>query len=115
MDHSPHRRILLVEHDLQKGQEMRQALTDAHFEVDGPYADQRDGMAAIAEHLPDGAVIDAALGARDLSMLIDDLQQYGVPVLMCPAEKSARRLGDSREMTLLPSTRDVIRLLDTMV
>ena len=51
-------RILIVEDDPLLAGMMVDFLLAEDYEVDGPYASVRDGMAALATHMPDGAVVD---------------------------------------------------------
>lgn len=78
-----HPRILVVEDDPVLARSMVDLLHAADCEVDGPYADASDGMAALAEHFPDGAVLDLHRPAPDASLLKDDLEAYDIPFLDC--------------------------------
>lgn len=85
--HQP--RILVVEDDPAIARMMVEMLRAADYEVDGPYADASDGVAALAAHFPDGAVLDLHRPAEDASLLKDDLEAYDIPFLDC--EESVRR------------------------
>ncbi|MET0238752.1 MAG: response regulator [Sphingobium sp.] len=76
-------RVLLVEDDPFVAAAMTDLLEHAQFEVDGPHASLSDGVAALADHMPDAAILDIGLDGHDVFMLADDLEQYGIPFLLC--------------------------------
>lgn len=76
-------RILVVEDDPLVAASIAQLLEEANFEVDGPHSSLLDGIAAVAEHMPDAAVLDIRLHGHDVSLLADDLEQYGIPFVLC--------------------------------
>lgn len=76
-------RILLVEDDPALAGMMVDLLLAEHYEVDGPHASISDGMAALATHIPDGAVVDLHHPSRGASLLRDDLEAYAIPFLDC--------------------------------
>lgn len=78
-----HPRILLIEDDPLIASIMLDMLEAADFEVDGPYASLSDGVAALAEHMPDCAVLDIGLQDRDVSLLAGDLELYDIPFIFC--------------------------------
>jgi DNA-binding response OmpR family regulator len=75
--------ILLVEDDPAVAALLIDLLEDADFAVDGPYGTLAEGVAALADHLPAGAVLDVRLGAQDAGLIADDLDTYGIPYLFC--------------------------------
>jgi CheY-like chemotaxis protein len=109
-------RILLVEDDPRVASYLLDMLEDADFEVDGPYDSLSDGMAAVADHMPDAAILDIGLKDRDVYLLANDLEQYGVPFVLCsgmPPEGRMTRFGnhpfiakDKAKKHLIPTLRD---------
>lgn len=88
-----HPRILLVEDDPTVARMMVELLQAADYEVDGPYADASDGIAALATHFPDGAVLDLHRTAEDASLLKDDLKAYDIPFFDCAGASQAGTSG----------------------
>ncbi|BBD97142.1 response regulator [Sphingobium amiense] len=76
-------RILLVEDDLAVASLIADMLEDASYEVDGPYATLSEGVAALADHMPSGAVLDIHLRGSDVDLLADDLDSYAIPYVLC--------------------------------
>lgn len=76
-------RILLVEDDPKLAGIMVDLLLAEQYDVDGPHASVSDGMAALATHIPDGAVVDLHHPSRCASLLKDDLETYAIPFLDC--------------------------------
>lgn len=74
-------RILLVEDDPALAGRMVSLLRAAYYEVDGPHGCASDGLAALARHFPDGAVIDLHGGLQAADLLKEDLAAYDVPFL----------------------------------
>ena len=74
-------RILIVEDDPLLAGMMVDLLLAEDYEVDGPHASVSEGMAALATHMPDGAVVDLHHPSRSVSLLKDDLETYAIPVL----------------------------------
>lgn len=111
-------RILLVEDDPAIAAIIVDLLEEAEFEVDGPYATLSEGVAAVATHLPDGAVLDMRLLGSDVGLLADDLESYDIPFVFCSGvdrEALARRFADrpfvskpGLSRTLIPSLRRIL-------
>lgn len=76
-------RILLVEDDLAVAALIADMLEDASYEVDGPYATLAEGVAAVADRMPAGAVLDVHLQGSDVDLLADDLDSYAIPYVLC--------------------------------
>jgi DNA-binding response OmpR family regulator len=76
-------RILLVEDDLAVAAIIADMLEEASYEVDGPYATVAEGVAAVADHMPSGAVLDIHLMGSDVDLLADDLDRYAIPYVLC--------------------------------
>lgn len=76
--------ILIVENDPVIAAMIINLLEEADYVVDGPYATLADGVAAVADHMPAGAVIDITLNGRgDVGLLADDLDLYDIPYILC--------------------------------
>ncbi|KFG90430.1 Chemotaxis protein CheY [Sphingobium herbicidovorans NBRC 16415] len=76
-----HGRILLVEDDPALAGMIADLLQAQDYEVDGPYSNVSDGIAALASHFPDGAVVDLHRQTEGASLLKDDLAAYAIPFL----------------------------------
>lgn len=85
-------RILLMEDDPARAGIMVDLLLAADYEVDGPYASVSDAMAALAAHVPDGAILDLHEGAEAEGMLKEDLEAYDIPFLDHPGAVDGRLL-----------------------
>nr|WP_093087280.1 response regulator [Sphingobium sp. AP50] len=75
--------ILLVEDDPVVASIMTDILERADYAVDGPHATLSDGIEALAERMPAGAILDIRLRGGDVGLLADDLELYGIPYLFC--------------------------------
>ncbi|MCE7798024.1 hypothetical protein LWE61_15860 [Sphingobium sufflavum] len=97
-DAHPHKRVLLVEDDPLVGAVLAEMLEDADYEVDGPHRTLSDGVAALADHFPDCAVLDVKLDRQTVGLLADDLDLYDIPYVLCsglpPQGSMAARAGD---------------------
>ncbi|MET0361126.1 MAG: response regulator [Sphingobium sp.] len=111
-------RILLVEDDPRVASHLLDMLEDANFEVDGPYDSLSDGMEAVADHMPDAAILDIGLKDHDVYLLANDLEQYGVPFVLCsglPPEGRMSRFGNHAFIAKDQASRDLIpTLLDAL-
>lgn len=85
-------RILLVEDDPALAGRVARLLRAADYEVDGPHACASDGLAALARHFPDGAVVDLHGGPEAADLLREDLAAYDVPFF----DGEGDALGSSR-------------------
>jgi len=112
-DGSPHHplRVLVVEDNLLIAEMLCEALADCGCEVVGPVADMRQGLALIAEHTPDGAMLDVNLSGTLSFPLAMALEERNVPfvfmtgyddgVLFPPEFRKVRRLAkpfDARDV-----------------
>ncbi len=77
------KRVLVVEDDPLVAAAITDMLEDAHYEVDGPYGSLSDGVAAVADHMPDAAILDIRLDDHDVALLAGDLELYGIPFVLC--------------------------------
>ena len=69
-------RILLVEDDLAVAALIAAMLEEACYEVDGPYATVAEGVAAVADRMPSGAILDIHLKGSDADLR--DCQDFRV-------------------------------------
>jgi DNA-binding response OmpR family regulator len=76
-------RILLVEDDPAIAALMTDMLEQASYEVDGPYSTLAEGVEAVAERMPAGAVLDVHLRGSDVDLLAGDLDNYAIPYVLC--------------------------------
>lgn len=97
-------RILLVEDDPALAGRMVRLLRAADYEVDGPHATASDGLAALARHFPDGAVLDLHGRAGATDLLKKDLAAYDIPFL---EKEGGAGASDPIESHLLPWLRHV--------
>lgn len=115
---SQDRTILLVEDDRRIAALMIELLEDADYAVDGPYATLAEGIAAVAQHFPAGAVLDVRLKDGEVGMLADDLDLYGIPYLFCSGATDHSALRDHPGAPLIDKptmARDLIPALDRLV
>lgn len=61
----------------------------------GPFENVADSLDAIAEHLPDSAILDVQLDGEDVELVANSLKRNGVPIIFHsghakPAELEAR-------------------------
>jgi DNA-binding response OmpR family regulator len=96
--------ILLVEDDPAVAAALIDLLEDADFAVDGPYRTLGEGAAALADHLPAGAVLDVRLGRQDVGLIADDLDTYGIPYLFCSGADETTMTHDHPDAPLVPKT-----------
>lgn len=112
------KRVLLVEDDSLIAAMLADMLIDANYEVDGPYATLSDGVAALARHLPDCALIDICLRDRDALLIAEDLDLYGIPFAFCsggyPHGRMAERFGDIAVLAKPVSSAALVRAMDRL-
>lgn len=111
-------RILVVEDDPLIASIITELLTDAHYEVDGPYASLSDGVAALASDFPAGAVLDIRLGEGDVGLLAEDLKSYDIPFLFCSGygeDRLSRHLPDAPMVPKVQLTRTLVPALDKLL
>lgn len=114
-----HPRVLLVEDDVLVADVLAHILEDAEYEVDGPHLSLSEGMAALADHLPDCALIDVRLNDQDAFLLADDLTQYGIPFAFCTGSrlpgKFAHRFGHVPVVPKPFREVDLVRAVDCLM
>lgn len=109
-------RILVVEDDPFVAAAIADLLEDARFEVDGPYPSLSDGVAAVADHMPDAAVLDIKLDdGHDVGLLAGDLELYGIPFIFCsglrPRGRFETRFGHHPFVSKERAARDLVSAL----
>lgn len=112
------RTILLVEDDPRLAAMMTGLLEDADYMVDGPYATLAEGVAAVAHHLPAGAVLDVRLRDGEVGMLADDLDLYDIPYLFCSGASDHAVLRDHPSAPLVEKLvmgQDLVPMLRRLV
>ncbi len=115
---SQDRTILLVEDDPRTAALMIELLEDADYAVDGPYATLAEGVAAVAQHFPAGAVLDVRLKDGEVGILADDLDLYDIPYLFCSGASDHPALRDHPAAPLIEKptmARDLVPTLDRLV
>ncbi|WP_022681727.1 response regulator [Sphingobium bisphenolivorans] len=111
-------RILVVEDDPILASIIAELLTDADYEVDGPYASLSDGVAALASDFPDGAVLEIRLGGGDVGMLAEDLKSYDIPFLFCSGfadDRLTRHLPDAPLVPKVTLSQTLVPVLDKLL
>ncbi len=108
------RTILLIEDDPHIAAMMVELLEEADYAVDGPYATLAEGVAAVAEHLPAGAVLDVRLKDGEVGMLADDLDLYDIPYLFCSGASDHSALRDHPEAPQVDKPRMGIDLIPAL-
>ena len=76
-------RVLLVEDDVLIAMEMEDWLNELGCEVIGPFGRLDEAMASARDAELDGAILDLNLRGESSSPLIEDLDNRGVPVVLC--------------------------------
>jgi len=96
----PHERprILVVEDEFIIALDLSETVKDLGYELEGPYADRENAFEAIADDLPDCAILDVFTADGEVYPLADRLIEAGVPIVfhsghVTPAEVKARYPG----------------------
>jgi len=98
----PHERprILVVEDEFIIALDLSETVKDLGYELEGPYADRGNAFEAIADDLPDCAILDVFTADGEVYPLADRLIEAGVPIVfhsghVTPAEVKARYPGSA--------------------
>jgi DNA-binding response OmpR family regulator len=86
-------RILVVEDEPLIALEVHDVLADAGFEVIGPAATAREGLALISAGPIDAAVLDVNLGRETSEAVARELSARGVPFLAVSGYAAEQRPG----------------------
>jgi len=73
--------VLLVEDEMIIAFDMADQLTDAGFEVDGPYPSNAKALEAIRARRPDVAILDMQLTDGDVFPVARELKSLDVPIV----------------------------------
>ncbi|MEJ7926237.1 hypothetical protein WG908_05615 [Sphingobium sp. AN641] len=103
--------ILLVEENSARASMIARLLRQADYRVDGPYRNVSDGIAALAAHFPDGAIIDADRVRAGEDLLAGDLDRYGIPYIICSSDPASRSAIGRHPAAMLIDHRDIPRQL----
>jgi CheY-like chemotaxis protein len=106
--------ILLVEDDPALAMMIAGILKDADYAVDGPHATLSDGVAAVAAHMPAGAILDVRRGGSDVGMLADDLDLYDIPYIFCSEMADHPVVQAHPSAPLISRTALPLRLVSTL-
>jgi DNA-binding response OmpR family regulator len=84
-------RVLVAEDEMIIGVDLCQTITEAGFEVEGPYESLSSAMLAYQKHKPDVAILDVQLGDGIVYPLAERMMAEEVPVIfhsgqLTPAE-----------------------------
>ncbi|QKG72460.1 response regulator [Erythrobacter mangrovi] len=88
-------RVLVAEDELIIGEDLCQTITEAGFEVEGPYESVSSAMLAYQKNRPDVAILDVQLGDGIVYPLAEQMMAEEVPVIfhsgqLTPAEVTHR-------------------------
>ncbi|KEQ53449.1 response regulator [Sphingobium chlorophenolicum] len=106
--------ILLVENDPTVAALIAGLLEEADYAVDGPHATLADGVAAVAKHMPVGAVLDVRLDGGDVGLLADDLDLYDIPYIFCSGASDDPVVDAHPAAPLIPRPALARRLVPTL-
>lgn len=73
--------ILVVEDEFIIALDLSETARDLGFRVTGPFADKDHAMIAIAEEMPDLAILDVMTASGEVFPLADVLAAAGVPII----------------------------------
>lgn len=87
--------MLVVEDEFIIALDLSETVRDLGYALEGPFADQRSAFHAIAETMPDAAILDIFTGDGEVFPLADALTEAGVPIIfhsghVAPGEMVAR-------------------------
>ena len=95
--------ILLAEDDMLIAMDMQMIMEDAGHKVFGPVATVAQGEAALAEHVPDVAIVDIGLKNGDSGIdLARRLRERCVPVVFVSGEPTRAQAGRDVAVAFLP-------------
>jgi DNA-binding response OmpR family regulator len=75
-------KILIVEDEFLIGEDLRSTLEELGYDVAGPATTRAEALAAIAEHLPNIAMIDTRLGTEDSEPVVQDCTARGIATII---------------------------------
>lgn len=74
-------RVLVVEDEAIIALDLTETVRDMGYQVEGPFAMQDHAFIAIAEDMPDFAILDVRTADGDVFPLADALTEAGVPII----------------------------------
>lgn len=80
-EHGGRPTVLVVEDEFIIALDLSETVKDLGYELEGPFADQRNAFRAIEEHMPDCAILDVRTGDGEVYPLADALSEAGVPII----------------------------------
>ena len=95
--HMPHDRprVLVVEDEFIIALDLSETVKDLGYELEGPFAGNKDAFEAIEDAMPDLAILDVFTADGEVYPLADRLSAAGVPIIfhsghVSPAEMKGR-------------------------
>ncbi|AKQ41724.1 response regulator [Aurantiacibacter atlanticus] len=73
--------VLVVEDEFIIALDLSETVRDLGYRVEGPFADKDHAMVAIADCMPDLAILDVMTSSGEVFPLADALTQAGVPII----------------------------------
>ncbi len=88
-------KVLVVEDEFIIALDLSETVKDLGYELEGPYADKENALEAIADEMPDLAILDVFTADGEVYPLADRLVEAGVPIVfhsghVTPDEVKAR-------------------------
>jgi CheY-like chemotaxis protein len=92
--------VLVVEDEFIIALDLSETVQDLGYELEGPYAGNKAALEAIADHLPDAAILDVRTADGDIFPVADKLAKAGVPIVFhsghVTPEEMRRRYPDAQ-------------------
>lgn len=73
--------VLVVEDEYIIALDLSETVQDLGFELEGPFAEKAAALEAIAQKMPDAAILDVLIADGDVFPLADKLAAAGVPLI----------------------------------
>ena len=82
-DNTPHERpkVLVVEDEFIIALDLSETVKDLGYELEGPFAGNKDAFEAIEDAMPDLAILDVFTADGEVYPLADKLSKAGVPII----------------------------------
>lgn len=85
--------VMLVEDEMFVALDIEMTLSEAGFQVDGPYATLEQALTALDARLPDCAILDVQLRDGEVFPAAERLRDAGVPIIFHSGHADAPLLG----------------------